>query len=190
MQPWAYIVLLGGIALAYALLMPARVRGKDSPGDKQSLKEVEAALELYMSDVERENRELLELLGTIKTQSQSNQAVIQEQLGELKGQLDALQHRTSQLETRVAANENGLLQMAITAGTAESAKRGEGSEDGIDKPEAEIKAKPVSTIKLRYPQLFELDSQGKSIDIIAKKTGMQRGEIQLILQLAKQEESV
>lgn len=131
MQPWAYIVLLGGIALAYALLMPARVRGKDSPGDKQSLKEVEAALELYMSDVERENRELLELLGTIKTQSQSNQAVIQEQLGELKGQLDALQHRTSQLETRVAANENGLLQMAITAGTAESAKRGEGPKMGL-----------------------------------------------------------
>lgn len=190
MQPWAYIVLLGGIALGYALFLPARARRIDSAGERQGLKEVEAALELYMADVERENRELLELLGSIKAQSQSNQAALQEQLAELKGQLDALQHRTSQLESRVAANENGLLQMAISGGAAGSAKGADSPGEGNDKPADEIKAKPVSTIKLRYPQLFELDSQGKSIDIIAKKTGMQRGEIQLILQLAKQEESV
>ncbi|MNJ40883.1 hypothetical protein D3C77_357880 [compost metagenome] len=41
----------------------------------------------------------------------------------------------------------------------------------------------------RYPELFELYDQGKSIDMIAKAVGIQRGEVQLILQLAKKEES-
>ncbi|AIQ13322.1 hypothetical protein [Paenibacillus durus] len=191
MQPWAYIVMLGGFALAYALFLPSRARNKDSGADKQSLKEVEAALELYMTDVERENRELLELLDSIKTQSQSNQAAVQEQLSELNGRLDAMQQRTSQLETRMAANENGLLQLALSGGkeTNAHAQQPEVQTKATDDPAVDIKAKPVSTIKLRYPQLFELHNEGKSIDAIAKKTGMQSGEIQLILQLAKQEES-
>ncbi|QWU14150.1 hypothetical protein SAMN04487895_101433 [Paenibacillus sophorae] len=189
MQPWAYIVMLGGFALAYALFLPSRARNKDSGVDKQNLKEVEAALELYMADVERENRELLELLDSIKTQSQTNQAALQEQLSELNGRLDEMQHRTSQLETRMAANENGLLQLALSGGRGTNAQQQEVQGKAIDEPPADIKAKPVSTIKLRYPQLFELHSEGKSIDAIAKKTGMQSGEIQLILQLAKQEES-
>ncbi|MDT3424544.1 DNA-binding transcriptional MerR regulator [Paenibacillus forsythiae] len=189
MQPWAYIVLLGGFALAYALLLPSRARNKNGGADKQSLKEVEAALELYMADVERENRELLEVLDSIKTQTQSSQAALQEQLGELNGRIDAVQHRTGQLETRMAASENGLLQMALSSGKDTNAQHSAASANAIDEPSAGAKARPVSTIKLRYPQLFELYSQGKSIDIIAKKTGMPSGEIQLILQLAKQEES-
>lgn len=48
---------------------------------------------------------------------------------------------------------------------------------------------PVNTIKRRYTALFEMYEAGKSMDMIAKSTGMQRGEVQLILQLAKQEES-
>jgi len=53
-----------------------------------------------------------------------------------------------------------------------------------------VQSEPVNSIKTRYPKLFELDEQGKSIDSIAKLTGLQRGEVQLILQLAKQEESM
>ena len=51
-------------------------------------------------------------------------------------------------------------------------------------------APPVHSIKSRYAELFDLYEQGKSIDMIAKTTGLQRGEVQLIIQLAKQEESV
>ncbi|WP_042160514.1 DUF6115 domain-containing protein [Paenibacillus gorillae] len=45
-----------------------------------------------------------------------------------------------------------------------------------------------TTIQSRYAELLELYSQGKSIELIAKKLGMNKGEVQLILQLAKQEE--
>lgn len=186
MQPWGYIVLLGGCALVYALILPSRSRRKNGSEDRQTIKEVEDAMELYMSDIERENRELLDLLASVKTQSQNNQAVLQEQIGELKGQLESLHHRISQLESRTAAAENGILQLAISGTTQ---RQGNLAQDNVQPVQPE-KAKPVSTIKLRYPQLFELYEEGKSLDFIAKKTGMQRGEIQLILQLAKQEESV
>lgn len=45
------------------------------------------------------------------------------------------------------------------------------------------------SIKDRYTELFRLHDEGKSMDAIAKQTGIQLGEVQLILQLAEQEES-
>ncbi|WKL01189.1 hypothetical protein Q0F98_31440 [Paenibacillus amylolyticus] len=45
------------------------------------------------------------------------------------------------------------------------------------------------SIKDRYAELFTLHAEGKSMDAISKQTGIQRGEVQLILQLAEREES-
>ncbi|GIP52264.1 MULTISPECIES: hypothetical protein [Paenibacillus] len=47
----------------------------------------------------------------------------------------------------------------------------------------------TESVRDRYPELFDLYAKGKSVDTIAKSTGLQRGEVQLILQLAKREES-
>ncbi len=181
-------MLLGFVAIAFGLTLPARAKTKPADSDRQALKEVEAALELYMADIERENGELVNLLGTIKAQSQSGQAALQEQVAELKGQLEELRRTSAQVEARVAANENGLLQVALS-GAASVRQEQTISEGkiGADRVEEE-NTRTASTIKPRYPRLFELHEQGKSIDYIAKKTGMQKGEVQLILQLAKQEE--
>lgn len=192
MQPWVYIVLVGAVAIVYALILPARARqGKT---EKQGLKEIETALELYMADIERENNELVQLIGSLKQQSQSNQTALQEQLNELRGQFTELQKSSHQLEARMAAEEKGLLQLAVSYGNSSStaAATVEGSVPRNDShlEQAKEKSKPVSSIKLRYPRLFELHEQGKSIDSIAKTAGLQRGEVQLILQLAKQEESL
>lgn len=190
MQPWVYIVLLGVAAILYAFILPARV--KEGNADKQTLKETEAALELYMADIERENNELVQLVSSIKQQSQSNQIVMQEQISDLRGQLTDLKNSSLLLEARVAEDEKNLQQLtrsyelsatAVTAGGKSLSK-----ELVLEQPE--VKQKPISSIKLRYPRLFELHEQGKSIDSIAKTAGLQRGEVQLILQLAKQEASL
>lgn len=192
MQPWVYIVLVGAVAIVYALILPARAR--QGRTEKQSLKEIETALELYMADIERENNELVQLIASLKQQSQSNQTALQEQLNELRGQFTELQKTSHQLEARMAAEEKGLLQLAVSYGSSSStaAATAEGSAPRNDSQleQAKEKSKPVSSIKLRYPRLFELHDQGKSIDSIAKTAGLQRGEVQLILQLAKQEESL
>lgn len=192
MEPWVYIVLVGAVAIVYALRLPARA-GKEDSEEKKSLKETEAALELYMADIEHENTELLQLVGSIKAQSQTNKAALQEEIGGLREQVEALQNSLLLLDARLTAEEKGLLQLAATFGREASASRTAESPAQIPAEPAEaapVKQKPVSSIRLRYPRLFELHEQGKSIDSIAKTAGLQRGEVQLILQLAHQEESV
>lgn len=191
MQPWVYIVLVGAAAILYALTLPARA--KKGKAQIQNLKETEAALELYMADIERENEELVQLVGSIKQQTQSNQNGMQGQINELKKQLAEQQTVSVQLTSRITAEEKGLGELAaaferITANTATSSADAKPAEAMKEEPPA-APAKPVSSIKLRYPRLFELHEQGKSIDSIAKTAGLQRGEVQLILQLAKQEET-
>jgi tellurite resistance protein len=185
-------VLVGAVVIVYALRQPAH--GKKDSSEKQSLKDTEAALELYMADIERENSEMIQLVSSIKQQSQNTKAALQEEISGLREQVAEMQKSTLLLEARLIAEEKGLLQLTASfakgaAGvqTAESEQRA-----AVNKPVGmpEPKAKPVSSIKLRYPRLFELHEQGKSIDSIAKTAGLQRGEVQLILQLAKQEESV
>ena len=192
MQPWVYIVLVGVAAILYALLLPARM--KEGKAKQQSLKETEAALELYMADIERENEELVQLVSSIKLQSQTNHNVMQGQISELQGQLTELQKSSLLLEGRVTDEEKRLRELVVSVEKGSYVKvpaiedTSAGSEMNSIQPE--VKAKPISSIKLRYPRLFELHEQGKSIDSIAKTAGLQRGEVQLILQLAKQEESV
>lgn len=192
MQPWVYIVLLGIAAIAYALMLPARSRAGKT--EQQGLKDTEAALEMYVADIERENEEIIKLVSGIKQQSQANQSDLQEQLNELRTQLAEQQQKSAHLEARVAAGETGLLQVAFLhkGHLSDSESRESAVQAAAASPatEPEPPKKPVSSIKLRYPKLFELNEQGKSIDAIAKTAGLQRGEVQLILQLAKQEEAL
>ncbi|OMD61646.1 hypothetical protein [Paenibacillus odorifer] len=192
MQPWVYIVLVGVAAILYALLLPARV--KEGKANQQSLKETEAALELYMADIERENEELVQLVSSIKQQSQTNHNVLQGQVNELQSQVVELQNSSLKLEARVAEEEKSLKELAVSVEQGSKVKVGVNEDPSLSAEMSsvspDVKAKPISSIKLRYPRLFELHEQGKSIDSIAKTAGLQRGEVQLILQLAKQEESV
>ncbi|MDH6428163.1 hypothetical protein MKY14_09530 [Paenibacillus sp. FSL R5-0887] len=192
MQPWVYIVLVGVAAILYALLLPARV--KEGKANQQSLKETEAALELYMADIERENEELVQLVSSIKQQSQTNHNVLQGQVNELQSQVVELQNSSLKLEARVAEEEKSLKELAVSVEQGSKVKVGVNEDPSLpaemSSVSPDVKAKPISSIKLRYPRLFELHEQGKSIDSIAKTAGLQRGEVQLILQLAKQEESV
>jgi predicted nuclease with TOPRIM domain len=187
-----YIVLVGVAAILYALLLPAR--RKEGQAEQQSLKETEAALELYMADIERENEELVQLVSSIKQQSQTNDQAMKGQISDLQHQLTELQQNSVLLEGRVTKEEKRLSELEVSVEKGSYVKVsaiGEppaGAEMSSLQPE--VKAKPTSSIKLRYPRLFEMHEQGKSIDSIAKTAGLQRGEVQLILQLAKQEESV
>jgi hypothetical protein len=60
----------------------------------------------------------------------------------------------------------------------------------LQKPEENIDEAPLLSLnmKKRYAELFNLHDQGKGVEIIAKKLGMNKGEVNLIIQLSKQEE--
>ncbi len=65
----------------------------------------------------------------------------------------------------------------------------EGAESSLSKPSSAPEPERLSTaIRDRYAELLAMHGKGKSVEQIAKATGMNKGEVQLVLQLARREE--
>jgi septal ring factor EnvC (AmiA/AmiB activator) len=179
LKPWIYIVLLGIAAVLYAFMLPKR--REETVSSERVVKEVENTLEGYMAEIQNENEQLVELVSQMKKELDAKQQAHQEQVSDLRQRMLAMEQKMTDSQTRIRTAEEKLAQAAeaasLSAGAAAAASEVE-------------PASPVHSIKSRYTELFDLYEQGKSIDMIAKTTGLQRGEVQLIIQLAKQEESV
>lgn len=189
MEPWIMIALLGLAFMLYAWMLPRNQNAQAA--DEKVLSNVEATLEQYMADIEHGNDELIEIVTQIKSEHAAKNAALQEQVVELRQRVMDLERKGSepaelskqaadfiQFQERQAAN----LVMAEQeiAIVEEAALPAEETETAV--PEAR------PSIRERYPDLFALYEQGKSVDSIVKQTGIQRGEVQLILQLAEQED--
>lgn len=206
-QPWIYIVLLGAAAVVYALLLPKRQPGRGT--EEAVVQKVEATLEQYMADIESDNNELIELVSGMKQEHAAKQAAFQEQVAELRNRIVELERQAAFAVASTQAgstNENvgyaGIPQQAAAAygqfyrpPSAMPAQEEHAHSDALlvtgDEQavlqETETEQKPES-IRDRYQELFTLHKQGKSVDYIAKQSGIQRGEVQLILQLAERED--
>ncbi|WP_227011487.1 hypothetical protein [Paenibacillus lutimineralis] len=211
-DPWVYIVLLGLAALVYALFIPERKAAAKTGANH----ELEATLEQYMSDIEQENSELIDLVSQMKQDFVSKQLAQQEQIIELRQrvievelasreqtsaaggnstsasaldevELDHVQKTLDVVVSEAALSElsDAVIQTAAALTVAEEIVQD--SAESIIEPEQGPQVPEL--VRDRYPQLFELYSSGKSIDSITKTLGIPRGEVQLILQLAKREES-
>lgn len=185
---WLYVVLLGAAAVVYAFLIPKGTASKASSGSDRVVREVEQTLEQYMAEMEKENDDLVNLLVQIRQETGAKQLSLQEQLGEMRNRLAEMERTAGKHEVRLEQLSSAETPFANTRVVQEAAEqsRNELVESAVvQEPEEE----PEDSVRNRYPQLFELHDQGKSADAIAKATGLQRGEIQLILRLAKREEA-
>lgn len=173
--PWIYIVLLGVAAVLYACMLPKR--REETVSSERVVKEVENTLEGYMAEIQNENEQLVDLVSQMKQELSAKQQAQQEQVSDLRQRILGMEQKMNESETRLRTAEDKLVHaVSLSADTVAASS------------EAEV-SPPVDSIKSRYAELFDLYEQGKSIDMIAKTTGLQRGEVQLIIQLAKQEES-
>ncbi|MFB4329058.1 DUF6115 domain-containing protein [Paenibacillus sp. CR_12] len=179
LKPWIYIVLLGIAAVLYAFMLPKR--REETVSSERVVKEVENTLEGYMAEIQNENEQLVELVSQMKKELDAKQQAHQEQVSDLRQRMLAMEQKMTESQTRLRTAEEKLAQAAGAASLSAGAAAATSEADH---------APPVHSIKSRYAELFDLYEQGKSIDMIAKSTGLQRGEVQLIIQLAKQEESV
>lgn len=200
-EPWFYIVLLGAAALVYALLLPER---QAAAPKAEMARELESTLEQYMAEIENENQELIDMVAKMKQDLTSKQLAQQEQIAELRQRLGDAEAYAKQTEARLELLGNAMKEKTAGAAfpepeetpqaiqaqleVAAAAVSDNGSVDQSSQPE-EPEPPQQELVRDRYPELFELYDKGKSIDMIAKATGLQRGEVQLILQLAKKEES-
>lgn len=187
MEPWHYIVLLGLVLVVYAAIVPNRKR---SGNHSNVIAEIEQTMKQFSAELEEENRQLLGLVSDMKKEHDLHTAKLQgriealeRQNREVGEQLRLLQAERARPEPEASTAETPLRIVAESAAaTAESATASDPSADTKQQPNEPMK------IRERYADVFHLYDKGKSTEYIAKKLEMNKGEVMLIIQLAKQEE--
>jgi DNA-binding NarL/FixJ family response regulator len=175
--------------------MPRKDKAQES--SHQLVQEMESTLEHYMTEIEQDNDALIQRVAELKGEAAATDQRMMSQLQELQQRLDQLERE----KTRMPEPDQSPAMIINARQTAEGLQA-QGLLDSV-KAEADQQAAATSdlqveqesqeprreSIKDRYTELFRLHDEGKSMDAIAKQTGIQLGEVQLILQLAEQEES-
>ncbi|MDN4616523.1 hypothetical protein QCD85_00345 [Paenibacillus sp. PsM32] len=192
---WIYIVLIGAVAIVYGFLLPKARNVAATAQSMATVDKVEDTLEHYMAEIEKENEEIIDLVSKIKQESTAKQLALQEQLTEMRQRLIQLEQKPDPVIMQPVAQpipptQNPSYTPSQGTGTQGDALRESAARMAQEhsEPIVEQQADTTERIQDRYQELFALYKNGKSIDTIAKTVGLQRGEVQLILQLAKQEE--
>jgi uncharacterized membrane-anchored protein YhcB (DUF1043 family) len=201
LAPWMYVVLLGLVCLAYAQLLPRQEKTVPS-GDM--IKELEQSMELFASDMEEQNETLLQLFSDTKREYEAHLAKLSARLEQLEKQNHQLVQEL--IRPKHPQPEPGPLMMpepdrsepapALGSGAASESAAAKAEPDVEEQAEAGDRKSAWPTqrqpllmnVRERYAELFRLYGQKKSVEYIAKKLGMNKGEVQLIIQLARQEE--
>ncbi|WP_405082610.1 DUF6115 domain-containing protein [Paenibacillus chitinolyticus] len=200
MEPWQMIVLLGLVIVVFAGVIPrsAAKKGGQAPS-AQLVKELEESMAHFASDLELQNQALIDLFK--ETQREHKLEV-----AKLTARLEVLERRS--VDGSGAAEQAGRqsapdlsrhgsrsAEPAVQAhGSARSTPRPSQTEEfpapdaaASVRPQEAPRTEPELSVRARYAALFELHDQGKSTEQIAKQLGMNKGEVMLIMQLAKRE---
>jgi uncharacterized protein (UPF0333 family) len=162
-----YIVLLGLVCIVISFFAPRSV----SNNSVNMVKEIEETMEHFANEIEEENKHLLQTVAQIKADHEL--------------QMNRIITKVDQLEKQNYNLSNEIKSIVLTK-FHEQNKQPYSASDEASLPEKAVVS--PTQMKERYAELFLLHEQGKAIEYIAKKLGLNKGEVQLIIQLAKQEE--
>lgn len=192
---WIYIVLIGAVAIIYGFLLPKARNVAATAQSIATVDKVEDTLEHYMAEIEKENEEIIDLVSKIKQESTAKQLALQEQVTEMRQRLIQLEQKPDPVIMQPVVQPLNTIQTPVYTqsegtGTQGDALRESAARMAQQQSDAVVEQQSDNTERIqdRYQELFALYKNGKSIDMIAKTVGLQRGEVQLILQLAKQED--
>ncbi|WP_219836686.1 hypothetical protein [Paenibacillus sp. R14(2021)] len=190
MEPWQTIMIIGGIAVVCAAVLPRRAASNaKQDGTNQSVRNMETALEQFMENMEADNREIANLVSKSNQESQALAAKRDERLLQLEKRCAELEQKLADqslkpMHVPVQLPEKATLTYEVPPTIASNL-----SPSAVLEQESAAAQEQTPSIQERYAELFDMYRSGKSIDVIAKKLGRNKGEIQLILQLSKQEEA-
>lgn len=192
MSPWLSIVLLGAVISGYAWMIPkAKARAKETEFAS------EAAYNQLLEDLESENRELLDAVAKFKQEQDLTVEKLGRRIVDMEQQLSKW---SEHVPSAVAPthSQTPILEASLIP-THENYVQS--TESTPIQPISDISALhtaaeaiieeiviPPTTIRGRYPELLEMNEKGRSVEQIAKAMGMNKGEVQLILQLVRREE--
>jgi hypothetical protein len=186
-NPWLAVVLLGVAITGYAWMMPkTNVRGKETEIVN------EAAYDQLLEDLETENRDLVDAVAKFKKEQDETVDRLGRRIVDMERQmkkwLEQSPSSAAPLESKppiVPTNSFPSNEIFALTPSAEPAKEVPMNPAA---PEVDEAVLPPATIRGRYPELLEMHDKGRSVEQIAKAMGMNKGEVQLILQLGRREE--
>jgi hypothetical protein len=186
-SPWLSIVLLGVAITGYAWMMP-----KTSSREKEPAYVNEAAYDRLLEDLETENRELVDAVAKFKREQDETVEKLGRRIVDMEHQMKKWLEQSPASATPPSVLPPIVLQDSSTSQEIfVSTPVIEPSEQEPLNPIAPVVnevALPPTTIRGRYPELLVMHDKGRSIEQIAKAMGMNKGEVQLILQLVRREE--
>ncbi len=199
MEPWFYIVAFGTAIAGFAWMTPK----SGDAGPKQEFV-TEESYNRLLEDLEVENGELLDAVAKFKREHDGTVEKLGRRIVELEQQMKSLSEQPRYSEapadfTPTAMPPSALPDQQIHAYSLEEASLKYDSapsstavsDEEAAQPELANDSEPEyapTTIRGRYAELLGMHETGKSVEQIAKATGMNKGEVQLILQLVKREE--
>jgi hypothetical protein len=167
-EPWMYIVLLGLVCIVISFFAPRSVTNDNA----NMVKEIEDTMEHFANEIEEENNQLLQSVAQIKTDHE-------QQMKRLMNKVDQLEKQNYDLSSEIKS---------IVLNKFHEQNKQPLREQIVEAAPVIVKEVLPMQMKERYSELFSLHEQGKAVEYIAKKLNLNKGEVQLIIQLAKQEE--
>ncbi|ANE47564.1 hypothetical protein SY83_16175 [Paenibacillus swuensis] len=191
MNSWAYIALLGSVVAVFASMMPRRSHVQDQGA---TMKEFDESLGHFMGEMEQENKELLSLLAALKNNQASDHQRLLHRVEQLEKENAGLSAKVSLLSETLQAWKAPRA-YADEPAAAETLMHSDlnleqSPEIHSENEQAALLSASSMNIKERYHEVFRLYEQGKSTEYIARTLSMNKGELQLILQLGQQEASM
>jgi len=213
MEPWVAIVLTGAAIAGYGWLLPAGNAKAEAVADSSANEE---AYDRLLEDLETENRELVDAVVQFKQEQDATVDRLGRRIRELERQMSEWKPsspveqpmptaaaedlpRAAAFADRVSAASSAPAAVSPGVAAAVPAVRepaaavaapaaDQPSEAAAGRlPSVEPAGAAPSTIRGRYAELIALYERGRSIEQIAKMLHLNKGEVQLILQLAKRE---
>jgi hypothetical protein len=184
MSNWSYIVLLGAVVVVASLFLPRKQQQSQESKDTRNM---EIALEQFMENTEQDHQDLVKLVTVLREEGKTQNEQSKQRLMEVENKCSLLEQQLGFLQQQRQNDLMAAQAYSAPIQTTAPAFQAATVESTVEDSEPQ---QVVSGIQSRYADLFELYNQGKSIEAIAKKLSMNKGEVQLILQLAKQEEKV
>ncbi|MEK3882166.1 hypothetical protein [Paenibacillus sp. PL2-23] len=196
MDSWQTIALVGAVVIMVAFFVPKKK--PEAEESTQSVRNMETALDQFMENMEKDNEQLMQLVAETQKSSKLEAVRKDERIASLEqrcGQLEKLLQDAIVSPALAAAHPQPRLAQppASHPGLSSGTPAEKNPVDALqpaspDYAEQEPKPKPDS-IHARYAELFQLYGEGKSVEAIAKRLGMNKGEVQLIIGLSRQEEA-
>lgn len=186
-EPWVIVVLLGAVVLLYAVLLPNQ-RPKAELSE-EVLDSVGDTLQHFVEEIEQENKELVRVVGEMKREHEQRATALMRRIEQLE-QKPAPQFTSEQPPKEASVFSASAAAAAPQRSLSPIASSRDKSLEEADKQEEPAAEAAVRNngIRTRHEEVFHLYDQGKSMEYIAKKLGKNKGEVQLIIGLAKQEE--